>query len=214
MALLLPAMKDAPGDDGDKQVLLDNFLDMAVDDVVMCHDWDFVMGVEDETTVADQALYVLKGDAAMLDCRQIFSIRYGSGTTDDEFDLLERIEPGDLDRKLSGTAVSGVTYWMPEGRVDDYPQVKLVEACDDADHTLRYRYWRKGITYEMLPEGFGGVVFDGLKFQLGLLSDAQWDARKGQMIAQYRRPGNEDRVVMNDLDTVSRNRARAAKYGY
>lgn len=214
MLLALPALKDMPGEPADKRRLIDGFINMAVDEIVMAHDWDFAMGVEDETTVADQALYTLKGDSVHEDCRQIFSIRYGSGTNDDGYNLLEKIEPGDLDRKLHATSVSGVTYWMPEGRVNDFPQIKLVEPEDDADHTMRYRYWRRGITFEMLPEGFDWLVFDGVKFYLSLIPWDLWTERKRQMINSYKRPGNEDRVVMNDINTVQRNRHRAEKYGY
>jgi len=212
MVLTLPALNEMPGEESRKRELIDGFINMAVDEIVFSYDWDFAMAVDDDTTVASHALYTLEG--ANTDCRQIFSIRYGSGTNDDGYDLLEKIEPGDLDRKLHGSSVSGVTYWMPEGRVDDYPQIKLVEPCTDTDHTLRYRYWKNGVTFEVLPTGFDWLIFDGIRFHMGLIPYELWTQRLTKMINQYQRPTNADRQVMNDLNTTQRNRARAKKYGY
>ncbi len=197
----------------EKNALIASFIDILVPKIAMVHDWDFVMRVADETTVADQSDYTLRG--VKDDCRNIYNIRIGTGTPDDGYDLMDKRGLANIDESLSGRDASGVGIWVPNGRKSGFPRVRIIDTPADATKTLRYRYWRKDVTFEEFPgEDFALAYLLGVKFLFFPVFEGAFRAELTDIINRYQPSGGEDDPALLDPLVRALNNRRAGKFKY
>ena len=194
-----------------KRKAIQQLVPVALDEVVVSYDWDFATDVADESTVADQAEYTLKGNDT--DCRDIINLRYG--TTSDGFVLLDKMRPVDVDAFVSGRTVSGVGAWAPFGRASGgFPKVKILTAPSGSTNVLRYRYRRNDVTINEFPENFKFVLIAAVVKRLIPAFDAVYQRDLETMIDHYSMSGGEDLPASLDPVLIARNNERAGMYGY
>lgn len=189
-----------------------NYIEMAVDRVVLAYEWDFAMAVADTSIVANQSDYTLANN-----CRQVFNVRYGSGTADDGYDLLRKLTSASVDRYLSERDVIGVGAWVVRPRAGGGNVViRIIDTPTDSTKTLRYRFWKKGLTYDSLPAdcGFEALVQAGVIESLlpgvgNIFNDVLRDT-----INSYQPSGGEDDPMVLDPYTRQRNNQRNRLFGF
>ena len=195
-----------------KEKLCGHFLDVVVKEVCTSYEWDFTLDVADEPTVANQSDYKLKGNNN--DCWRIDSVRIGTGTKDEGYDLLDRKYPDVSDAWLTGRNISSVGYWVPQGFAQNYPIIRLIDTPVDATKTLRYRYWSKSKTFENYPSGFAMLFITGVKYMFGIVSENLFRKAIRIKANNYERTGGADDPVGIEPRVISRNNQRANMYGY
>lgn len=205
-----PAVQQIQLDAAEKRQAIEKLVPVAVDELVIRYDWDFATDTADETIVADQSDYTLRGNNN--DCRDIINIRYGTSTS---LELLDKKRPVDADEFLSGRSVSGVGFWVPNGRsADGFPKISVHATPSTSGKILRYRYRRNDVTINRLPDNFLWVLLSGILKHLIPAYSAVYEHDLKVMIDRYEMPGGEDMPVQIDPVLVDRNNERAKLYGY
>ena len=213
MIVNTPEMRSIEMTAGDKNQLVRDYIDLVVDKIVMSHDWDFALGQSDESIVAGQRDYVLGGENQ--DARNIFNIRYGSGTDDDGYNLLNKRKPADVDEWLNNRTTTGVHTWVPLQREGDLPKIRILDTPTDDTKVLRYRYWLSEVSFDVLPEGvFDSVVFAGVRELISPGLTGLFDRELKKAINKYQGHGGEDDPAKIDPQTVLLNNRRRYMQGY
>jgi len=194
-----------------KRKAIQQLVPVALDEVVVSYDWDFATDVADETTVANQAEYTLKGNGN--NCRDIINLRYG--TTSDGFVLLDKMRPVDVDAFVSGRTVTGVGAWTPHGRSSaGFPKVKILNAPSGSTNILRYRYRRKNVNISEFPENFKFVLIGAIVKRLIPAFDVVYQRDLETMIDHYAMSGGEDMPAALDPVLIARNNERSRLFGW
>ena len=204
--------KDFP--ESEKADIANIYIDMVVNRMAIDNEWSFAVDRADETIVANQANYTLKGNSN--NCRSVLNIRYGVSTADDDgFRLLIKKNPIDMDDFLTDRTTSGVYYWIPDGRKNDFPVIRLVEPSADTTYVLRYRFVKKNIDFDQLPQGFEMAVLAGCRKLLVEVPDSRlFRDEIGSLIDNFEPSGGESRPVLLDSLQVAQNNELARHYGW
>lgn len=192
-----------------KRDAVQSLFETTLDEIVIAYDWDFSTDTADESIVADQASYTLKGNSG--NCRDIINIRYGSTTS---LSLLDKRSPIDYDEWITGRSVTTVSIWVPDGRSNGKPKVTIVKTPTDATKILRYRYRRNDIAFSDFPEEFSFVIISGLLKRMLPAYTPVYKKDLDLMIDRYSGGGGEDNPVKQDPLIVHLNNQRARKFGY
>ncbi|MEW6110626.1 MAG: hypothetical protein AB1664_00725 [Thermodesulfobacteriota bacterium] len=205
--------KDKP-DIGEPQVR--GLIASAIDRVVMAYEWDFALSSKDEAIVSGQSDYILRGNAN--DCRHVFNVRYGSGTADEGYVLLDKRTKTSIDAYLDNRTVYGVFAWTVIGRSGKFPQIRIIDTPTDTSKVLRYRYWVNNLNYQALPDGcnFDLLVMDAVLEELipELKELGRFERRLREVKLAYEPPGGEDDPMVLDPYTRLRNNQRNMRHGY
>lgn len=177
------------------QKIVNDFLPVVVDRIIVSHDWDFACDVGTTTTVVGTSEYTLDGNAG--DCRDIINIRIGTGRGL----VIERLNTLKTDRREGSEettnpgTVSGYTVY---GRsTDGFPKIQLFDTPQEAQ-TLTYRYRKNGLTVENIPDEFGFVVRDMVLGQFKPEYIPLGDRGLREMVDRYSLGGDEIDVVRQD----------------
>jgi hypothetical protein len=193
-----------------------SFLEAAVDRVVLAREWDFALSVDDEAIVANQSDYVLRGSTN--DCRQVYNIRYGSGTADEGYVLLDKRTKPSIDAYLDSRLVSGVFAWVPMERSGKFPKIRIIDTPTDTAKQLRYRYWVNNLTYDALPDGCGFdlLVMDAVIEELvpEMRQLRIFEQRLRDVVAAYEPSAGEDDPMVLEPYVRARNNQRNTLHGY
>ena len=181
------------------QNIVNDFLPVVVDRIIVSHDWDFACDVATTTTVAATSEYTLEGNAG--DCRDIINIRHGSGRGV----VLERLNTLKTDRREgedtddSGSSDLGNVYgYTVYGRsTDGFPKIQIFDTPQEAK-TLTYRYRKTGLTIENIPQEFGFVVRDMVLGQFKPEYIGLGEQKLGEMIGRYKLGGDEIDTIRLD----------------
>jgi len=200
---------EMPADE--KKKAINGYLPIAVAEVsVASEDFDFAISEADFSggSVADQANYVLRGEGAR-DCREIINIRYG-----DDYGLLDKMRQVDVDEWLTNRTHTSTTIWVPHGRIDNYPRIKLVAAPDSSGENIRYRYFKKNIMINDFPDTFIYVIISGVVKRLIPAYVAVFNDDLATMINNYTTTGGADNPAKRDPEVTRRNNSRYGKNGW
>lgn len=212
MILNDPIVFAIDGMDADiKAKQVDRYLDLVISEASLDYPYDFAMDTADKTTVADQEEYECKGNTN--DCRQVYNVRYSTDGVD--WELLTKKRPEDMDSYITDYgSPSDVSYWVPTDRSSKFPTIRIVDAPENADETLRYRYWRNNITFDQWPADFLFVLYDGVlsKFNRNLRGD--YERSRIRMVSGYEITGGESNPAPPDPLWASRSRSREGHIGY
>ncbi len=140
---------------------------------------------------------------------EIVNIKYGS----DE-NLLKKMHPIDIDEFLHKRSHSSTDFWVPDGRVNTFPQVRLVATPSESSTQIKYRYRRNNITLGDLPNNFGRVVAMGIARNLDENLDGLYQDALEFMIDNYTATQANERVVHLDPMLVMKNNWRARNIGW
>ena len=194
-----------------KHKVIQQLVPVALDEVVVSYDWDFATDVADDSTVANQAEYTLKGNGE--NCRDIINLRYG--TTSDGFVLLDKKRPVDMDDFVSGRTLTGVGWWIPFGRSSSgFPKVKVFNAPSGSTNVLRYRYRRKDVSINEFPDNFKFVLIAAVVKRLIPAFEIVFRRDLETMIDRYSMSGGEDQPSPLDPVLIARNNERSRMFGY
>lgn len=207
--LLLPRIQQIQVDSQTKKDVIDEWLQSTIDEIAAAYEWDFVL---DETTfsggtVKDQAQYTLKGTAS--NAMEIITIKYGS----DE-NVLKKMHPIDIDAFLHKRSHSSTDFWVPDGRVNSFPRVKLVAAPSEAGKQIKYRYRRNNIALSDLPNNFSRVVAMGVARNLDENLNGLYQDALEFMIDNYTATQVNERVVHLDPHLIDLNNWRNRNMGW
>jgi len=205
----LPRIQQIQVDPQTKKDVIDEWLQPTVDEIAAAYEWDFVLN---ETTlsggsVAAQAQYTLPGDST--DALEIVTIKYGS----DE-NILKKMHPIDIDEFLHKRSHSSTDFWVPEGRVNNFPRVRLVAAPAESSTQIKYRYRRKNIALSNLPDNFSRVVAMGVARNLDENLNGLYEDALDFMIDNYTATQSNERVVHLDPMLVMKNNWRSRSMGW
>lgn len=191
----------------DKRKAAEALFNSVKNDILITYDWPFAIYEATESTVADQASYLLKG--AESDCRDIINVRYG----DDDI-LLDKRRRVDMDEYLDGRTISSVLFWMDDGYLDDYPKIKLVGTPSTAGETIRYRYRPKDVPLTRFPEQFEKAFILGIATGIVPSYNGLFNKALDRLIDNFDVGGGEDDQVKQDYLVVHRNNRRSTKFGW
>jgi len=205
----LPRIQQIQVDSQTKKDVIDEWLQPTVDEIAAAYEWDFVL---DETTlsggtVADQSQYTLKGTNS--NSMEIITIKYGS----DE-NVLKKMHPIDMDWFLHNRSHSSTDFWVPEGRVNSFPRVRLVATPGEASTQIKYRYRRNNIILDDLPGNFSRVVAMGVARNLDENLNGLYEDALEFMIDNYTATQVNERVVHLDSMLIAQNNWRSRKMGW
>ena len=192
-----------------KKDVIDEWLQPTIDEIAAAYSWDFVL---DETThsggtVKDEPQYTLKGTAS--NAMEIVTIKYGS----DE-NVLKKMHPIDMDAFLHKRSHSSTDFWVPDGRVNTFPRVRLVATPGEASTQIKYRYRRNNITLSDLPNNFGRVVAMGIARNLDENLDGLYQDALEFMIDNYTATQVNERVVHLDPHLIDLHNWRSRNHGW
>lgn len=182
-------------------------VETAVGRIASAYDFPFVIGVTSIVTIADEDEYNLKGDNS--NARDIINIRYGSDNK-----LLDKIDKEAADRKYSeADALTTVEEWIHIGEKNNFPLIQLIGIPLVAGTVILYRFRKKNILPNAIPNDFGWVVMlvaEAELFQSTLDNNLQRKAEKAinSMIDDYTRGGGEESPAPQDQEMISQNRRR------
>ena len=205
--MLMPAIRGITMSDSEKRTALEAQLPSVKTKILYSYDWDFAIDEKSTVTVADQAAYVLKGNAN--DCRDIINIRYGSSAI-----LIDRMRQVDFDEWYTYRTLTSVAKWVPDGREEGFPRVRLYSTPSVAGEAILYRYRRTDVTISEFPDDFAFVFQSGLAMRMIPGYDKVFKDDLGDMIKMYNFGGGEDNQIKQDPSIVLRNNKRATLYGY
>lgn len=207
IVLAYPVIQGMAGSPESKKETIRAFLPVVLDEIIMSFGWDFATDEADATSVAEQAEYVLKGNKG--DCRAIVNVKFGSTPT-----LIDRMSQVDMDELLVGRTITTVQYWVDDGITQGFPQIKLVDAPDTANLTIRYRYWKKNIGLSEFPNEWGGVVASAVVKEMAPEYWPIYQSKLNDMKDKYRPSGGEDNPAKLDPHIVARNNTKDRLYGW
>lgn len=207
--LLLPRIQQIQVDSQTKKDVIKQWLQPTIDEIGAAFEWDFVL---DETTfsggtVKDQAQYTLKG--ANTNAMEIVTIKYGS----DE-NVLKKMHPIDMDEFLHKRSHSSTDFWVPDGRVNSFPRVKLVATPGEAGTQILYRYRKNNLTIADMPNNFSRVVAMGVARNLDENLEGLYQNALEFMIDNYRATQVGGRTVHLDPHLVDLNNWRSRNMGW
>lgn len=210
-----------------KPAIISSTIDLVTTKIVLAHDWDFAMDVADEPVQANVSDYVLRGNDQ--DALAIFNIRYGTGTSDTGYALVDKRKVAFVDDYLGRRSPGEAMFWTVLRRDNGFPSVRILGTpTTTSGYYFRYRYWIKGLQFDDLPED----VFDDLaicwvkeklvgRYIVGtgnvqIVQDAKADRKEAlaEAINRYQAPGGEIDPIRIDPQTVTRNNRRARRFGY
>ncbi len=209
-----------------KPAVISSTIDLVVTKIVLANDWDFATDVADEPVQANVSDYTLRGNDQ--DALAIFNVRYGTGTADSGYQMVDKRKAAFLDDYMSRRSPDAAKFWVVRRRQEGFPSIRIVGVPTAAGANLRYRYWVKGLQFSDLPED----IFDDLAlawvkekivgrvaFVEGLVQIVQdyKEQRKEalrEVIERYQAPGGEIDPIRIDPERVLRNNRRAHKFGY
>lgn len=206
----MPAIKALSDDDSGKRSALRAMLPEVKKKVLYSHDWFFAIDEADESTVADQADYILHGNN--MDCRDIINVRYGADA--DSLELLDKRSGIDLDEWLTDRSQTAVAVWTLAGLDHSFPKIKLVGAPSVSDYLIRYRYRKANVPDSDIPDDFSYLMITGLVSRLIPAYEPVFERDLKTMIDHYSYGGGEDNPAKQDPLVVSRNNRRATKFGW
>lgn len=202
-----PLSKAWQATDDIKRAALSGAVETAVGTIGASFDFWFAIGVDSDVTIADQNQYQLKGNNS--NARDIINIRYG----DDE-KLLNKIDIQAADRKYSeNDRPATVDEWMVIGEQGGFPLVELIGTPVDAGETILYRFRKKNLATDVIPNEFAKVVFllaEAELFQSTFDNNLERKAEKALnwMIDKYERGGGEESPAPVGQAIVNENRRR------
>ena len=192
-----------------KKDVIDEWLQPTIDEISAAWEWDFVL---DETTfpggtTTGTAQYVLKG--ANTNALEIITIKLGS----DE-NVLKKFHPLDLDEFLHGRSHSSTNIWIPDGRVNSFPRVRIVATPSESSTQIKYRYRKNNISLAEFPDNFSRVVAMGVARNLDENLEGLYQKALDFMIDNYRATQVHERTAQLDPMIVVRNNRRARLIGW
>lgn len=203
--LSLPPIRILEMADNDKRDAITNIFPLALSEVTLAYDWDFTLDIATESTVADQADYVLKGNKK--DCRDIINVKY-----DDN--LIEKMGQVAFDDFMVGRTNSNSNIWIPRGRKNGFPQITIATTPASSDIDMEYRYRKKNITFADFPDEFDYVIISAVLKHLIPDYTAQYSYDMKTMIDRHEYGGGESNVMRQDPRIIRGNNSRATKFGY
>lgn len=224
--LARPAGQAWKGSATEKKKAVAVTIDTALNTIIVAFDFPFVLDQKiDETTVADQADYVLKGNNS--DARDIMSITFGSDNN-----LLDKKSTQEHDDWISGQSVipTDTGYWVPLGERQGFPLIKFV-GTPSGETDFSYRYRKKNMDVDEFPDVWSGVLIAQVEAELfgsaGMASSEKnfrtadpalfmrtAEKKLMDMIDDYSREAGDQQNYPADLRTRNKNRRRNAKFGY
>lgn len=195
--------------DSDKMV--DSISAVIANDIGLSHNWGFAVDTASTTSVSGTSEYTLKGNNN--DCRSIINLRWGEneGVVLREYDQLE------FDRKLSADNEDENTgdqfaYTIFKYDSSGFPKIKIYNTPTEAK-AITYRYYKKGMNIEDLPEHFLGVIVSGVKSQIDERLLPLYQEQLNKMIDEYSPGGEYYASFRKDPRIVSGNQRRARLRG-
>ncbi|HET6455521.1 MAG TPA: hypothetical protein VFI02_14040 [Armatimonadota bacterium] len=183
----------------------------TIDSVVNRHDFIWACGTHVESTVADQAEYTLKGKSDQ--CGDMINVKYGTKDL-----LLIKLLPTEADDKFSNITIpSAVTYWVHEGTSQGYPKIRLIGTPTSAGNDITYRYRRKELKPQEVPEHMAGDMANVILSELFPESRNLAQAKERAILTMIRndtKGGGEQRPAPKDKTWRANNRRRNQLYGY
>ena len=209
---VVPAMRAIKGTINQKRKDLGLYALNIADEVATEWDWGFTTGETDESSVANQATYTLKGKNN--DCRDIINVRVIADGADG-WTLLVEYSQTDMDELLSNRSADGMSMWTPDGRdANGYPKIKIFAAPSSADWTIRYRYRRNNISISDFPDEFTRVLQSALLSKFLPSYRIVYTKDLNDMIERYAAIGGTPRTVRLGADVMLRNNRIGRDYGY
>jgi len=191
---------------------LENRLKAQVPSVVLevggAHEWDFAMKETSTTTTADTSTYTLKGDDN--NAYQIASVRYGTAKM-----LLTKKTKSVMDDLETRYTISDVAFWVPAGKEDRFPKVRIVATPSETGTLITYDFWRNDIQLNDFTSDFDWFLTISLArrllpdISLGLYTAALVDT-----IKRYDKGGADTDIAKMAPHIVNQNNARSKMYGY
>ena len=192
-----------------KKDVIDEWRQPTIDQIAAAYEWDFVL---DETTfsggtTSGTSQYTLKGTAS--NAMEIVTIKYGSNEN-----VLKKMHPIDIDEFLHKRSHTSTDFWVPDGRVNTFPRVKLVATPSGTSKQIKYRYRRNNITLSDLPNNFGRVVAMGIARNLDENLDGLYQDALEFMIDNYTATQVNERVVHLDPHLIDLHNWRSRNHGW
>lgn len=185
------------------------FAEEAINEVVQANDWDFACNETTHSggTTDGEGQYTLEG--ANTDAQSIIWIKYSS----DE-DLLTKMTPNQLARFLHNRTHSITNIWVPDGRVNGFPRVKLVATPGEDSVQIKYRYKMKSVTLTEYPDEYDYVITSGVLKRLLPVYSSIFENDLARMISTYESASGDESPAILDPHLIDSNNRRHTLYGY
>ena len=207
--LLLPRIQQIQVDAQTKTDTVENWLQPTINEIGKAWEWDFVLYETLYTggSVSGTAQYALEG--AFSDALEIITIKYG----DDE-NVLKKMHPIDMDEYLHNRSHSSTDFWVPDGRQNGFPLVRLVATPDENGTQIKYRYRKRNISITEFPDDFMRTVALGIARNLDENLNGLYEDALEFMIDNYRATQVHERTVQLDPRLVASNNWKSSMHGY
>lgn len=191
----------------EKRQIIEDYIEVALNEIVTSYEWDFVTDEASTVTVKDQAEYTLEGNNS--DCRDVLNVRYNTN-----LDLLLKRSAIDMDEFLHLRTHSTTNMWYPSGRDDGFPQITIVATPGAAGKTIKYRYRRSNVQLSEFPNEFSYVLVSGIAKRLIPDFTPIFSQDLKKMIDHYSGVGGESTPARLDPTAIRRNNERSKLFRY